>query len=82
MNQRHDSNAYSSYATMSDSPVTLPTLSDVGRLPEFMMAITKPEVDVTIERQDSNTISTVICDHAVRHGYGSANRRPALADVG
>jgi len=32
-------------STTPDSLVTLPTLPDVGRLPEFKMADYKPEVD-------------------------------------
>ena len=37
------------FSTMPDSTVTLPTVSDVCRLPEFKMADSKPEVRLSQE---------------------------------
>ena len=38
------------FSTMPDSTMTLPTVFDVCRLPEFKMAGSKPEVDLSQER--------------------------------
>ena len=37
------------FSTMPDSTVTLPIVFDVRRLPEFKMAVSKPEVDLSRE---------------------------------
>jgi len=52
MRWRHDSNGYPIFETMPDTSLTLPTLSDVGCLPKFKMAATKPEVEIAFERRE------------------------------
>ena len=65
---------------MADSLELVPTLSDVGRLPEIAMAAYKPEVVIAQERHDiSARFQRIlgIFDHA-QH----TELYPTLSDVG
>ena len=44
MKYLQNSNGRPTFLTMPDSTATLPTVFDVGRLPEFNMADSKPKV--------------------------------------
>ena len=43
-------NSLPTFSTIPDSNVTLPTVFDVGRVPEIKMEAVKPEVVVSWER--------------------------------
>jgi hypothetical protein len=43
------------FSTTLDLPVSLSTLSDIGGLPEFKMADSKPEVEIAFERNVTAT---------------------------
>jgi len=47
------STATPTFTTTLDTFLTLPTLPDVGWLPKFNMAATKPEVEITFERWET-----------------------------
>jgi hypothetical protein len=67
MRYRRNSNGYSTFSVMPYSPVTLPTLPDVGRLPKFKMADCRPELPVSLLW---NEISTKLqrLAHTLAHG--------------
>ena len=45
------STAITTFLIMPELVMTLPTLSDIDRQPKFKMAVTQPEVELTIDRK-------------------------------
>ncbi len=73
------------FSTISGLDIAQPTLIDVVRLPKFKVAATKPEVDITFERErwsrDSNFYTHII--GRARLGYDTVDivRRRPIAEI-
>ena len=73
------------FATMLDTSLTLTTLPDVGRLPEFKMAAIKPEVEITFKRREMKLqfqLLPHIFDHArLRYDFVILVRRRPTTEI-
>jgi hypothetical protein len=70
------------FEAMPDTSLALPTLTEVGRLPEFKMATTEPEVVITFERWEMEPrfqLTPILSDCPIRIWHCRAS---TLSDVG